>query len=111
MRSSTPLLNSLVARALLALALLFAQQTASLHALSHAIDAAHAKAERDADATPGARCDECLMLAALDAAAAGGSFSMPVVAPRPALTESPIATPSPTPLRLAFHSRAPPTLI
>ena len=109
MRSSTPQLKNILAHAVLALAFLFAQQTASLHWLSHSIDATHAKA--GTGSIPSEHCDECLTLSALDATAASGSFSLSVVTAQPALTASPVATAAPTLLRLAFRSRAPPSLI
>jgi hypothetical protein len=61
------LLRGFAARALLALAFLFAQQTASLHWLSHAIEATQAKAGKSAPVPD--HCDECLTLGALGAGA------------------------------------------
>ena len=118
MRSATPLLRNfavrgllgnLAARVLLALTFLFAQQTASLHWLSHAIEATHAKA--GAGSVPQEPCDECQALGALDATAPVAGITLPIVSARHALAASPVATPSPTALRLAFRSRAPPILV
>ncbi len=96
----------LLARGLLALLLLFAQQAASLHWLSHAIDATHAKASQGQ--APSEHCDECLALGALGAAAPASPFVVPAAAGADPWRAAPHeATPS-TPLRLAFRSRAPP---
>lgn len=106
MKPSPQPLDRLLARGLLALLLLFAQQTATLHWLSHAVDAVHAKAAQGS--APSEHCDECVVLGALGAAAApspaafvpsGGSDFW--LAPTQEAT-------SPAPLRLAFRSRAPP---
>lgn len=117
MRSSTPLLKSilargllgsLAARAVLALAFLFAQHTASLHWLSHAVDATQAKADKSR--APADHCDECLTLSALGAGATSGGVELPAAAAQHALLASTSAVASPAALRLAFRSRAPPTL-
>lgn len=110
MRSSAPLLKNILARGLLALAFLFAQQTATLHWLSHAIDATHAKAGKGAP-TPD-HCDECLTLSALGAGlASSGSAELPAPAAQHALLASATPVASPAALQLAFHSRAPPVSI
>ena len=109
MRSNTPLLKDILARAFLALAFLFAQQTASLHWLSHAIDATQAKAGKSAPAPD--HCDECLTLSALGAGATSNGAQLPVPAAQHALLASAAPVASPAALRLAFRSRAPPTLI
>ncbi|MEP7100468.1 MAG: hypothetical protein ABI781_08160 [Burkholderiales bacterium] len=109
MRSSKPLLKNMLARAFLALAFLFAQQTASLHWLSHAIDATHAKAGKGAPAAD--HCDECLTLSALGAGAPSSSAALPTGSAQHALFASATPVASPAALRLAFRSRAPPTLV
>lgn len=109
MRSSGPLLKNILARSLLALAFLFAQQTATLHWLSHAIDATHAKAGKAAPAPD--HCDECLTLSALGAGATSSSGELPAATAQHALLASPTPVASPAALRLAFRSRAPPTLV
>lgn len=118
MRSSTPLpknvlarglLGNVVARAVLALAFLFAQQSASLHWLSHALEAAQATASKVVPPSAD-HCDECLALGALGAAATSQAAALPLASAQHALLSAPIAAPSPAPLRLAFRSRAPPTL-
>ena len=66
MRALSLSANTLLGRSLLALALLFGQQYAALHWRSHAIEAAQAKASTPA---PDQHCDDCLVVAGLDAAA------------------------------------------
>jgi hypothetical protein len=109
MRSRTPLLTTFAARSLLALAFLFAQHTAALHWLSHAIEATQAKVGKGA--APADHCDECMTLSALSA----GATSQCAVPPPPIAQYALLALPEPAtsaaPLRLAFHSRAPPTLV
>ena len=108
MRFSAALLKNLLARGLLALALLFAQQHAALHWLSHAVAATHAKPSGGSAA--GEHCDECLALSALGAAAPSTYAPPPADAAQHALVAAtPVATRSAA-LRLAFHSRAPPIL-
>jgi hypothetical protein len=109
MRSSTPLFKNILACAFLALAFLFAQQTASLHWLSHAIDGTHATAGKGAPAPD--HCDECLALSALGAGATSSSAELPTPAVQLALFTSATPVASKAALRLAFRSRAPPTLV
>ena len=112
MRSPSPspkhLLKNLLSRGLLALALLFAQQTAALHWLSHAVDATHAKASHGS--APADHCDECLALSALGAAASSAGITLPAGLAQHARVALPPVAPSPAALRLGFHSRAPPIL-
>ena len=110
MRSAAPLARSLAARVLLALAFLLAQQTASLHWLSHAIEAAQAKASQSP--SPTHHCDECVQLGALGTALATGTSSALLPAAEPhalRLTFSVAAARAPP--RLAFRSRAPPPIL
>jgi hypothetical protein len=100
-------LKRLLSRGLLALALVFAQQQAALHWLSHAIEATQAKASKP---TPLEHCDDCLTLGALGAGATSTSPVLPVSFAQHALTTPPPAIASPAALRLAFRSRAPPIL-
>jgi hypothetical protein len=118
MRSPTPPLKSMPTRGMvgsvlvriaLALAFLFAQQTASLHWLSHAIDATHAKAGSGTPAPD--HCDECLTLGALGAGATSRGAELPAPAAQHALPASASSVASPAALRLAFRSRAPPTQV
>jgi hypothetical protein len=107
MRPTPSPLKRLLARGLLALALLFAQQQAALHWLSHAIEATQAKASKP---TPIEHCDDCLSLGALGAGATSASPALPVSFAQHALTTTPTVVDSPAALRLAFRSRAPPIL-
>jgi len=104
--SSSPL-KTLLGRGLLALALLFGQQQAALHWLSHAIEATHAKASQS---TPAEHCDECLALAGLGAGAPSATPALPASFAQHALVALRPAGPAPVELRLGFHSRAPPIL-
>ncbi len=107
MRATSSPLKTLLGRSLLALALLLGQQHAALHWLSHAVEATHAKAGTPA---PSEHCDECLAVAGLGAAATSTSPELPA-APA-AHVESARAADARAALapRLAFRSRAPPTL-
>ena len=108
MRRLQPSLKQLAARGLLALAFLFAQQTAALHWLSHAIEATQAKADKAG--APADHCDECLALSAFGAAATSSAAPFPAGAAHHAQRAHVPDTPSPAALRLAFQSRAPPVL-
>ncbi len=100
-------MNTLLGRGLLALVLLFGQQHAALHWLSHAVESTQAKAGAPA---PEQHCDDCLAVAGLGAAATSSTALLPAPLARHTLT-SPLPTAdAPAPLRLAFHSRAPPIL-
>lgn len=109
MRSPTPLLKNILARGLLGLAFLFAQHTATLHWLSHAIEATRGTVSK-VGAPSADHCDECLALGALGAAAPSAGITLPAASAQHALFASPAAAPSPAALRLGFQSRAPPIL-
>jgi hypothetical protein len=109
MRSHRHLMHTLAARGVLALVFLLAQHTATLHWLSHAIEATHATVSK-VSAPAADHCDECLALSALGAAATSGGVTLPSGAAHHALASAPAPAPSPTALRLAFQSRAPPIL-
>ena len=108
MRSTRLSFKQLATRGLLALAFLFAQQTAALHWLSHAVEATQSQAGKNAP--PGHHCDECLVLGALSAAATSGGTALPLSAAQHALPRQASGDAAPQPLRLAFRSRAPPVL-
>jgi hypothetical protein len=108
MRSTALPLNHWLARGLLALALLFAQQHAAVHWLAHAVGATHQKAPAPTGAE---HCDECLTLSALGGAAASAAQTLPLFAAQHALPTLPAAADSPAALRLAFRSRAPPIFV
>ena len=103
------MVSSAVVRIVLALAFLFAQQTASLHWLSHAIDATHAKVGKVAPLAD--HCDECLTLSALGAGATSHSAELPAPAVQHALLAGAEPVAPSAALRLAFNSRAPPILV
>ena len=106
MASRSLALRTLLARGVLALLLVFAQQQATLHWLSHAVDAVAQKAKHGASDV----CDECAALVAFDAMAAptplvlnlphGGATRVDVAEPA-SIARAP---------QLAFRSRAPPVL-
>jgi hypothetical protein len=99
--------RGLLARFVLAVALLLGQQQATLHWLSHAIEATQAKATH----TPASdHCDECLALAGLGGAAAPAAPNLaPSAAQHALVAPSPIAAATLAPRR-GFQSRAPPIL-
>ena len=106
--AATTTLKHLLARGLLALALVFVQQHAVLHWLSHATDATQAKAAgKPAPADP---CDECVQLAGLGSAAVGGDGALPSSTALHVLAALPAPTTAALALLLAFESRAPPIL-
>ena len=107
MRAIPSSLKVLLGRGLLALALLLGQQQATLHWLSHAIEATQDKATQ----TPANdHCDECVALAGLGAAAAS---SAPLLAPstaQHALVGSVAVTAAALAPRRGLQSRGPPIL-
>ena len=108
MRAIPSSLKTLLGRGLLALALLFAQQQAALHWLSHAVEATQAKAS--SKTAPAEHCDECLALAGFGAAATSSATALPASFAQHALVALPPVSVAPAVLRLAFQSRAPPIL-
>jgi hypothetical protein len=104
-------LRSLLARGVLALMLVFAQQHAALHWLAHAVDAVDSAASQKAKhGGPDDVCGECAGLIAFGAMAVGS----PPVWALPAAERSVVETVPPLAVlrgpRLAFRSRAPPVL-
>lgn len=98
-------LRALLARCLLALLLVLAQQQALVHELQHAAEAPHsqpASALHDA-------CLQCLSLAGTDGAAVPARVEVAALDPRH--TEAAASRPAPRPRgpSLAYRSRAPPT--
>jgi hypothetical protein len=96
---------------LIALTLLFSQQAAQLHALSHLGHDLKAAALGEERAPPvGHRAEQCLAFQALDSA-------LPILAlafepPRVELSSvARFTLPVPHPPRIAFDSRAPPALL
>lgn len=93
---------------LLAFALLFAQQGAAIHALSHLNEPTHSQQDKQLPHSPA--CDKCVVYAGVGTALAPGALAMPAaVAHIPHLALTPPALLSrPAPLYLA---RAPPALV
>lgn len=92
----------------LALALAMGQQAAALHELGHATERVTHK--QDSKPAP-AKCSECFLFAGLSSAAGAKASALAVVAPaspRPAVLLEQSASLA---ARLAFRSRAPPTLL
>ena len=113
MRIRRPVHRSLLVRALLALALLFAQHTASRHWLAHAVEATQgqpATSESGQGLAAVDHCDQCLTLSPFGAAAPGSAFVWPAALAWQAQALLRTAVPTPAALRLAFRSRAPPIL-
>jgi len=98
--------RTLLARSVLALLLVFAQQQATLHWLSHAVDSVAQKAKHG----PNDVCDECASLAAFSAMAAPAPLAL--VLPHGGSTRVDVAEPTSIARapQLAFRSRAPPLL-
>ena len=102
----------IVACALLALALLGVQHAATLHWLSHAIDATHAKPDAAPAGAASEHCDACLAFSAFGSAAvASAKFTIGLLGASDSRVAPSDASARPATLRLAFRSRAPPTLI
>jgi hypothetical protein len=99
-------LRTLLARGVLALLLVFAQQQATLHWLSHAVDSVAQKAKHGSSDV----CGECAALVAFDAMAAPAPLSLAV--PHGTDTVAELAEPASIARapQLAFRSRAPPIL-
>jgi hypothetical protein len=97
--------RGMLARCLLAVALLLGQQQATLHWLSHAIEATRAKAAQ----TPAAdHCDECLALAGLGAGATSSAPSIPPGTATHALGATSVVVAANLAPRRSVQSRAPP---
>ena len=113
-RSPLVPMNTLAARLVLAVLLLFAQQQAATHWLSHAgsakasADAKHAAAGNGS--SPAEHCDECLALSALGGAAPSTAPVLPHGSAQHAVATAPVATTTPAVPRRAFEPRAPPVL-
>jgi len=101
--------RTLLARGVLALLLVFAQQQATLHWLSHAVDSVSQNGQK-AKHGPNDVCDECAALAAFGAMAT----PTPLVLALPHGDNALVDVARPVSVarapRLAFRSRAPPVL-
>ena len=109
MASRSFALRTLLARGVLALLLVFAQQQATLHWLQHAVDSVAQNGQK-AKHGPSDVCDECAGLIAFGAMAAPTPLALAV----PRGDESLVAIAEPASIalapQLAFRSRAPPVL-
>lgn len=104
MRSRLPLFLLLV------LALLFAQQGAALHALSHLSEPLPNHSQQDKQLPHSPVCDKCVVYAGVGSALTASALAIPgAVAQIPHLATTPSA-PQSRHVRL-YHARAPPTLV
>jgi hypothetical protein len=96
---------------LLAFALLFAQQGAANHALSHLSESLPSHSQQDKQLPPHSpACDKCVVYAGVGTALASSALAIPAAAAQiPYLAIIPPALPS-QPARL-YHARAPPVLV
>ena len=102
--------NRTLRHLLLAIALVFAQQAAQLHALSH-LQHDMAKAERSGKCVPPVShpAEQCIAYHAVDSALP--ALALAIEPPRIALQAvTPAALPLPFSPRIVFDSRAPPVL-
>ena len=107
MHVATPLIRKLAARGVLALLLVFAQQHALLHWLSHSIEAVQAKA---GSAPAADHCDDCLGMTALGAGATSSAPPLLLSSAQHSLAAVVALASAPLLLQLGFQSRAPPIL-
>ena len=89
----------------LVLSLVGAQHVGALHELAHAVDRFAADKQLPAPAD----CEQCVACASLSSAAGTLEATIPAVAAEPPRAASRSHLCAPTPSRLAFHSRAPPS--
>ncbi len=95
---------------LLAFALLFAQQGAAIHALSHLSEPQPTSSQQDKQLPHSPACDKCVVYAGVGTALASSALAMPAAVARiPQLALIPSALLS-QPARL-YHARAPPALV
>ena len=92
----------------LALALLVGQQAAALHDLGHATGQLTHKQDSN---TSHSTCDQCFACAELSGAVGVTVPVLPVVAACTPLAAEPLTPGVASPARLAYRSRAPPTLL
>lgn len=95
---------------LLAFAVLFAQQGAAMHALSHLSEPLSRHSEQDKQLPHSPACDKCVVYAGVGSALASSTLILPAtVALAPHLTQTPPALLSP--FARLYHARAPPALV
>ncbi|MDO8891270.1 MAG: hypothetical protein Q7V00_05450 [Sulfurimicrobium sp.] len=95
---------------LLAMTLLFAQQGAAIHALSHLGEPLPSHSQQDKKLPHSSACDKCVLYAGVGSAVAASSLIIPagtahalhVAAAQPALLSQ---------LARLYHARAPPSLV
>jgi hypothetical protein len=90
-----------------ALALLFSGQVAVLHELAHAVDRFAADKQLPAPID----CEQCVACASLASAVGTGEATLPAITAEPPRSAARGHLCAPTPARLAFHSRAPPSVL
>jgi len=95
---------------LLAFSLLFAQQGAAIHALSHLTEPLSSHSQQDKQLPHSPACDKCVVYAGVGSALAASAWAIPAaVAQAPHLDVTPPAAMSRS-ARL-YHARAPPALV
>jgi hypothetical protein len=95
---------------LLVFALLFTQQGAAIHALSHLSESLPSHSRQDKQLPHSPACDECVAYAGVGNAVAASSLFIPSETAR----RQHVATNHPSPLFQAvrlYHARAPPVLV
>ena len=106
MASRSFALRTLLARGVLALLLVFAQQQATLHWLSHAVESVAQKAKHG----PNDVCGECAGLVAFNAMAAPTAPALALLHGAHTLVDVAVPASIVRAPQLAFRSRAPPVL-
>ncbi|MEN6586680.1 MAG: hypothetical protein ABFE02_11630 [Sulfuricella sp.] len=106
MKARTRLLSFL----LLAFALLFAQQGAALHALSHLTEPLPGHSQQDKQLPHSPACEKCVVYAGIGSAVTASGLSLPPAAMAAAHPEIEPSGRLPQSVR-HYHSRAPPSLV
>ena len=94
---------------LLAFALLFAQQGAAVHALSHLAEPLASHSQQDKQLPHSPACEKCVVYAGVGSAVAASGLSLPPAATGVAHFAAEPGGRLPQPVR-HYHSRAPPFL-
>lgn len=95
---------------LLAFALLFTQQGAAIHALSHLSAALPGQSQQDKQFPHNPTCDKCLVYAGVGSALAASALVIPVASAQIAHPATTLPAPLSRHARL-YHARAPPSLV
>ncbi|MBU0592824.1 MAG: hypothetical protein KKH74_03700 [Gammaproteobacteria bacterium] len=95
---------------LLAFALLFVQQGAAIHALSHLAESLPSHSQQDKQLPHSPACDKCVVYANIGTALASSALLIPAAVAK--ISHLAITLPAllPQPVRL-YHARAPPSLV